>query len=429
MSEAPSHWPGDLQALQGAWHTVTSGIAEARASKKESTVTRWRDALAVLVEKRAALVAAGDWHAHGPADLLTIAGYGRTEVAHTAILGWLLGPAREHGLGSAMLDAVLGEVGLPPVGAADQGLVRVTTEEVRQHRRADIVVRFPGRVLVIEAKVDADESVDQCNDLHALFGDEPDAVFVFLTPSGRAPTSATGAAAEAFRTLSLRWVRDLLGVLLASDAVHAGARGGPAVRTYHQTLEAQFPRRQPMQIDARLRFYFENKRILDEWAGLGADARTAADAFFRTLVEPMRALASKLGEDVQLHVNLDSAHPKLLLQRASWLGPGGGIRAGIGLEWQKGGATFDKSYTGVWVNRSAMDKSAPLHAAISKAIDARHLPKESRTAWWPMWSYQPTPPGEWWLDLPAFREQLIERIASRWDALAPCVDEANQEVS
>lgn len=223
--------------------------------------------------------------------------------------------------------------------------------------------------------------------------------------------------------MSFQRVSDLLADVLAHPATDPTARGAPAVRSYLQTLQAQFPRRAPMQIDARLRFYLENKRIIDEWAGLVGEARVAADAFFRTLVDPLHELAARLGEDVAVHAQLDDTpHPKLMLYRQSWLGSGGGFRVGVGLEWARGSAAFDKSYSGVWVNRSSMETSKPLHERVCRRIDARKLPKESRSSWWPMWSYEPTPPGTWWDDLPALREHLVGRVEARWEALAECVD-------
>lgn len=422
----PAHWSTDLPLLAEAWRGVSSEVAGLATARGSAKIDRWKEALGELIAKRAMLVERGEWHRHGPGDLLSLAGFGRTELAHTAVLGWLCSSAREHGLGSAFLDGVLVEVGLEPVPPADRKLVRVTTEETRAHRRADVIVRFPGCTLVIEAKVDADESPDQCDDLFTLFADEPDVQFVFLTPSGRKPTTASGEAAEAFVALSFHQVRALLAGLVAAPSV-AEARGASAVRSYFHTLEAQFPERQPMNIDARLRFYFENKRILDEWAALSVDAKTAANDFFCTLVEPVRALGANLGPDVRVHAHVDSAHPKILLLRESWQGENGGIRVGIGLEWNKGSAAFDKSYTGVWVHRGAMEASAPLHARICKELDAEGLPRESRTAWWPKWSYEPTPPGEWWLDLDALRTHLVDRIAARWEAMAECVDDALPE--
>ena len=78
-------------------------------------------------------------------------------------------------------------------------------------READIVVRGDDFTLVIENKVDADESPEQCEDLYLNFRDEPGALFLFLTPDGRAPTTAsTQRARTAFKAISWPQVRTLI---------------------------------------------------------------------------------------------------------------------------------------------------------------------------------------------------------------------------
>lgn len=56
----------------------------------------------------------------------------------------------------------------------------------------------------------------------------------------------------------------------ASVPARASAPGAAAVRSYLHTLEAQFPKKKPMQITPRLRFYLENKRVIDEAIQEGA---------------------------------------------------------------------------------------------------------------------------------------------------------------
>lgn len=425
MNELPSTWQLNMHHLAEVWAGVHAEVADTKAKRQEQQVSSWAGQLTALRAVQAELVAEGLWGARGPADLLTIAGFGRYETAHTAVLAWLFSPAREHGLGSRFLDAVLAAMGQAPLPPEDRGLVRVSTEEMRGTRRADIVVRWPRGAMLIEAKVDAEESPNQCDDLFTLFGDEPNVTFVFLTPTGRRAVTATGPAAEAFLPLSFPRVRDCL----SASMIGPDAPGSDAVRTYIRNLDTHFSRSQSVQIDARLRFYFENKHILDEWAALAWEARGAADRFFRTLVEPVRELQASLGPDVHLYVDLDGSYPKLVLARSSWGGGAGVPRVGIALEWSKNGAAFDKACTGVWVCRSPMDTTAAVLARVSKELDAEGLPRESRNQWWAMYSYEPTPNGEWWNDLPALKERLVERLRTRWDATAECIDDALAEAT
>lgn len=350
---------------------------------------------------------------------MTVAGFGRKEIAHTAVLAWLLNPRHEHGLGSAFLARFLDALGLP---AADLAGVGVTVEEIRGHRRADIVLRLSGRIIVIEAKVDADERPAQCDDLFALFGST--AEFVFLTPSGHRPWSASGRAAESFRCLSFAAIRDALELESTSAAFNGSARGASAVRTYLDTLNVQFPRSQPVEINARVRFYFENRAILDEWAGLADEARHAAHSFFQSLRDPVEGLARRLGDDVHVYADLEGNFPKLMLFRGSWGTGSGAPKVAVGLEWHKGGAAFDKGYTGVWVDRRDGAGTERLYTAVCRELDAEGVSKKGRDKWWPASAYQAVPPGTWWTDLPAFREQLVNRIEAQWELLSACVDDA-----
>ncbi|XXX92523.1 PD-(D/E)XK nuclease family protein [Sorangium sp. So ce204] len=107
--------------------------------------------------------------------------------------------------------------------------------------RADVVVAGPGLCLVIENKVDAGEQPRQCDRLFESFGREPGALFVFLSPSGRAPETATGSAREAFQKVSYA---DIASMLRSSWARAPGkgatARGREVVSNYLATLEREF---------------------------------------------------------------------------------------------------------------------------------------------------------------------------------------------
>jgi hypothetical protein len=114
----------------------------------------------------------------------------------------------------------------------------IATEVVRARCRADLVITMPRMKVVVEAKIDAFERPDQCDDLFAAFGEDLGVEFVFLTPRGRPPATATGDARRAFRRLSFAQLREALGDLLATS--DRSAPGRLTVESYHTTLEAQF---------------------------------------------------------------------------------------------------------------------------------------------------------------------------------------------
>lgn len=179
----------------------------------------------------------------GPRDFLSVLGRSRWETYHSAVISWLLTPMAPHGFGTRVLVGLL-EHAFPGEHFDPERLEVATGEcEVRRSRSiADIVVTAPGLTLVIETKVDADEQSQQCYRQYLDYVDEEGARFVFLTPTGRPPVTATGDASVAFSRVSFRSLRDILRSALAeTSSKWPSAAGRPAAETYLQTLEVEFP--------------------------------------------------------------------------------------------------------------------------------------------------------------------------------------------
>ena len=200
-------------------------------------VAPWEATLAEMRAEQDAIVAAGQWTV-GPADLLSVIGHGRREVTHCRVLRWLCDPRAPHGLGARFLAGVLAAV-RRNVSAETLAGANADVEVARARSRADLVVTAPGLVLVVEAKIDHHERLEQCDDLFADWRGDGGVVFVFLTPDGRTPSTATGEACEAFRTLRFAALRDLLAELVASGAASPAA-GAATVTAYLTTLQKEF---------------------------------------------------------------------------------------------------------------------------------------------------------------------------------------------
>ena len=146
-----------------------------------------------------AIVAAGRW-VSGPADVLSVLGKKRDELAHSRMVAWLVTPTGRHGLGPSFLRAVLDHV-WPAEALLHSGFVSVQLEVTRsavddigdaREARADIVLEGDGATIVIENKVDAEEGFDQCERLYWSWADQPtETRWLFLSPTGRAPVTAT----------------------------------------------------------------------------------------------------------------------------------------------------------------------------------------------------------------------------------------------
>ena len=188
------------------------------------------------------LAAAGLWDS-GPADMLSVLGRQRDELVHSRLVGWLLVPTNRHGLGRAVLtgflDAlwpsealmrtgpVIAELEVPAVGLDNAGRLR--------EARADIVLRGDGMTVVVENKLDAGEQPEQCERLYWSFAGGPgDTRWVFLTPSGREPETATSPeASAAWRAMGYRQ----FGSIVAAAVEAAGASSSLGRATAVQYLE------------------------------------------------------------------------------------------------------------------------------------------------------------------------------------------------
>ncbi len=131
-------------------------------------------------------------------NMLDLVGVGSDEVKHSSILAWLLTPHGSHGCGPLFLRTFLAASGIHALLSEDFVGSRVRTEFAGNDSIIDILVYKPATfVLYIENKVFAAEGPRQVDREFAdmvRFGGvvrvPRDRMFpVFLTPSGRPPTS------------------------------------------------------------------------------------------------------------------------------------------------------------------------------------------------------------------------------------------------
>jgi hypothetical protein len=213
-------------------------------SIKADEIGKWSTALEAMRQEQRALIADGRWLS-GPADLLSVIGWPRSELAHSAAIGWLLDPQMRHGLGSRFLKKVLKrcfEGEFTDESLPDLGTAWCEREVPCGERRIDVLVHADGLTLVIENKIDAFENPDQCETYFQCFREDPGARFVFLTPTGYPPATAHSVEAKAaWRPLSYRdhVLLDLRAVL-AATAGDPPAAGRAAAEQYCLTLERLF---------------------------------------------------------------------------------------------------------------------------------------------------------------------------------------------
>jgi hypothetical protein len=224
----------DFLVMDAEWRRIT---CQTPAGAAPTSV--WEADMVRLSEEHDSLMRSGRW-VIGAADMLSIIGRTRYESHHSAMLAWLLDPRGKHSLGTTLLASLLRLCGRSEVSDLHLHRARAEVEVPRSDTRADIVVSAPGVTLIIENKVDAGEQERQCERLYEHFGADPGAVFVFLTPTGRAPRTATGPAREAWTTLSYKDLARLVEAALRSPTTSVNASGRSTAENYLMTLQREF---------------------------------------------------------------------------------------------------------------------------------------------------------------------------------------------
>lgn len=186
---------------------------------------------------------AGEWYV-GPSDLMSVMRRSRRELEHCSVIKWLLDPRSPHGLGTRFAKRFMG--GISPDRVLDEEDLwrgRARVEVVRDDTRADIVYKVPDKdsqvTVIVEAKVNAEEGLHQCRNTFKAWKDEEGAVFVFLTPCGRPPTSA-GVDLGKFVLLSFSEIREWLESLVSGDDQSKSQAGRRTLLSYIDTLKKEF---------------------------------------------------------------------------------------------------------------------------------------------------------------------------------------------
>lgn len=226
ISSHPTSWADVYAALAHAWAEIAS----------DDDVAAWRRQLTEMEANQLRLRLAGRWR-RDPADLLFVCSVHRRELIHSAVLAWLCEPGADHGLADRFLR------GLLELGGAVTDLeltVDVRTEVSRETSRADLVVQTDAWTLVLELKIDAGEQAAQCQRLYDDWAAEPGVRLMFITPTGRAPSTAyTPAAHRAWQPVAWRQVLEAL----ERAVTDAGTSATSAVTQYLQTLHRLYGRR------------------------------------------------------------------------------------------------------------------------------------------------------------------------------------------
>ena len=223
-SDLLAQWLADFHGMEVRWDQEV-------VAAEERKMARWLNDIGAISQEYVALRGHGQWLV-GPTDWLGVLLRERHEMTHSRLLGWLCDPSGQHGLGTDFLGRFLALV-KSPHGADPSATVALEVTGPSALSRADIVITLPEHSVVVENKIGAQESTDQCL---LLADDHPEpAHLVLLTPGQQRPTTA---GASEHRWIAVRWAD----VALLVETVVASASGPSSyiVQEYATTLRRLF---------------------------------------------------------------------------------------------------------------------------------------------------------------------------------------------
>lgn len=267
----------------------------------------------------AEIKAAGGWR-RGPRTVLQVLGLEQSELKLVRLLGWLLRPEGHHGLGNAVVAALLRHLDVP-YSPSDE--VVVSLEETRfdptdgAATRADLVLRAGQRCVLVEAKVWAHEQPEQCDRLARLWRREAPSL-VFLTPDGARPDSSR-CAGDSWTPIRWEDVARIITDAVASNDHRPEPASVSGVHDYVNTLRLFQSERSTggMTTDQAASFYVRHWKTINEWTRLRADVLATIDAILRdgfTETGRVDAVGAQQGMDP----TTSPSYPTFELYRPRW---------------------------------------------------------------------------------------------------------------
>jgi hypothetical protein len=197
--------------------------------------------------------------------------------------------------------------------------------------------------------------------------------------------------------------------------------------------EAEVPMGGPEEpLDARLQFFLEHQELIRDWAALATEVQDAAEGLLRELrvdviADPrVEQLAIRVGS----RVNGEEATGPVLY-RATWCADDEGVPdVGIGLAWDgkvDPARVWPKAYmpyVGILCSHQT-DAGRTLETRLRANTLSRlnDEPKFQKGFHWVAYRYV-APKPDWWRDIPAWRQGLVDELMAAWTRWSGLVDRA-----
>jgi hypothetical protein len=168
-----------------------------------------------------------------------------------------------------------------------------------------------------------------------------------------------------------------------------------------------------------VRFYFEHRDRIDEWAAL----RSQADGYAKSLLDEM-GQELPAPEEASVYWDRGGYYEGVVLHRSEWIVAGERPAAGIGIGWgPKPNIGRPDGTSGPWwgIWRGETTKEDPLPTAIKAILrsQAGSLDlKPGNFSWWPFWKAIPPANEGWYDELGDWSAMLHGFVLKAWNELA-----------
>ncbi len=363
--------------------------------------------------------------------MLSVLGRQRDELIHSRLIGWLLVPTNRHGLGrrflTAFLDHLWPDEALLRSGPvfADLEVTGSGPDETGRLReaRADVVLRAETLTVVIENKLDAGEQPDQCERLYWAWASESgETRWVFLTPTGRAPVTATSDTASSRVAIHelRRPARDHLEDHRRGAAGHVD-RPRDSVAVSVESRRSIWPMTDPFG-DERLQFFLRNREDIKTWAAIERDVISATRELLARAQPSFEEQLLAIDPDVVVGRHDAAPWERILARHAFWP-----ETVGLTIEWHRSGVDPLGGYppkAGVFWWADPLSLAEP-RSRFLEVVDRTPLLqlgfKVPHDGAWPVGA-QFTGASDWWQDPAGYVETIIEKLFAVWPMVAPAID-------
>jgi hypothetical protein len=176
--------------------------------------------------------------------------------------------------------------------------------------------------------------------------------------------------------------------------------------------------------DEPIRFYFEHRELIEQWAALEKPAREVVREILRDIAV---RISDEAPADARVFSGDDGGYTMVAYWRQAWSGDDGRPRLAIGIAWPPSRVslhpgTGERPWVGIW--RGQTTKDDPLVAAVRGRLASEPFSIATSWTWWPLYRYLEPPSGPFWDDLEPWNQAVVDCVHDTWNRFADCVDSA-----